>query len=207
MANGPTDRVGDVELRSLFGRAAEPVLGDVARLRIEVFREFPYLYDGTAEYEERYLRDYTRSEEALVVVARHAGVVIGVSTAMPLAMHSDDVLPPLRDAGFDPERVYYFGESVLHRDFRGRGLGHAFFDHREAAARRLGRFTHTAFCAVVRPEDHPNRPEGYRPNDAFWRARGYEKRDDIVATFRWKELGETEETPKPMVFWVRALDR
>lgn len=197
--------IGDVEVRSLFGTAALPYLGDVARLRIEVFREFPYLYDGTAEYEERYLRGYTANEEALVVVAQRGDEVIGVSTAMPLTMHSDDVLPPLRDAGFDPARVYYFGESVLRRDFRGRGLGHAFFDHREAAARRFGHYTHTSFCAVVRPDDHPRRPVDYRPNDAFWAGRGYVKRPDVVGTFAWKELDEDGETQKPMVFWVRAL--
>ena len=32
-----------------------PFLKDLARLRMEVFHDFPYLYDGTAEYEEKSL--------------------------------------------------------------------------------------------------------------------------------------------------------
>ena len=35
-----------VEIKSLSGIDATPYLDDLARLRIEVFRAFPYLYDG-----------------------------------------------------------------------------------------------------------------------------------------------------------------
>ena len=46
----------NVEIRRVSGRALPDYLEDVARLRIEVFRDFPYLYDGTVEYEEKYLQ-------------------------------------------------------------------------------------------------------------------------------------------------------
>ena len=48
----------------------------------------------------------------------------------------------------------------------------------------LGGFTHCAFCAVVRPPDHPLRPAGYVPLDAFWTARGYAKVEGVVARIR-----------------------
>ena len=89
--------------------------------------------------------------------------------------------------------------------YRGRGLGHAFFDAREAAGRRLG-FGKAAFCAVVRPADHPLRPEGYRPLDPFWERRGYRPVPGLTATFPWKDLGEARETAKPMQFWLRPLE-
>ena len=89
-------------------------------------------------------------------------------------------------------------------EYRGRGVGHAFFDAREAHARRLG-FTHSAFCAVRRPEDHPARPASHTPLDPFWRARGYAPLEGVIATFRWKDIGERGETPKPLQFWMRRL--
>ena len=58
-----------------------------------------------------------------------------------------------------------------------------FFDRREAQARSLGRFTHSAFCAVVRPPDHPLRPKDYVPLDAFWGRRGYDRADGMTAHF------------------------
>lgn len=191
-------------IQALNGPAAVPYLGDLAALRIEVFREFPYLYEGTLEYEQRYLKSYVDHARSVIVLARDGDRVVGASTALPLAEHGEDMAPVLARADVDPERVYYFGESVLRASYRGRGIGHAFFDQREAAAKQHG-FGITAFCAVIRPSDHPLRPAGYVPHDAFWQKRGYVKRDDIVASFAWRDLGETEETDKPMVFWVKEL--
>lgn len=193
-----------IAIDAFSGEAALPFLGDLATLRIEVFREFPYLYEGTLDYEQRYLRSYAACERGVIVVARDGERVVGASTAMPLSEHGEEAAPALAKAGIDPERVYYFGESVLRASYRGRRIGHAFFDHREVAAQRFG-FRIAAFCAVMRPEDHPLRPAGYVPHDAFWTKRGYVKRPDVVASFAWRDLGDTEETHKPMVFWVKEL--
>jgi GNAT superfamily N-acetyltransferase len=187
-----------------LGRAIETVLTDLAQLRITVFREFPYLYEGNLDYEAKYLRSYAASTESVVVVVREGSNIVGASTAMPLSQHSDAVAPPLERAGYAASEIYYLGESVLLPAFRGRGVGHRFFDEREAAARRFG-YRYTSFCAVVRPDDHPLRPKGYLPHDAFWQKRGYCKRPDIIAQFAWLDLGEREETQKPMTFWLKEL--
>ncbi|UTA50179.1 hypothetical protein MSS93_10440 [Deinococcus radiodurans] len=47
-----------------------PVLGEVARLRLSLFREFPYLYDGTEEAEAAHLQTYVQAPGALLVLAR-----------------------------------------------------------------------------------------------------------------------------------------
>ena len=54
----------------LHGRDIEPHIDEVARLRIAVFRDFPYLYDGTVEYEADYLSTYVRSADSLCVLVR-----------------------------------------------------------------------------------------------------------------------------------------
>jgi GNAT superfamily N-acetyltransferase len=93
---------------------------------------------------------------------------------------------------------------VLLPAYRGQGMGHRFFDLREDHARGLGR-THCAFCGVLRPDDHPLRPDGYLPLDGFWRKRGYAPVDGAVAHFRWKDIDRTEETDHALQFWMRAL--
>jgi len=100
--------------------------------------------------------------------------------------------------------VFYCAESVLLPRYRGRGVGRRFFDLREEYAVSQG-FTRTAFCAVMRPEDHPARPEGYTPLDAFWRGRGYKPMEGVVAEFSWKDLGDAHETVKPLQFWMKWL--
>ena len=42
-----------IRVERLTGAALAAALPDVARLRIAVFRAYPYLYDGDAAYEER----------------------------------------------------------------------------------------------------------------------------------------------------------
>jgi GNAT superfamily N-acetyltransferase len=193
-----------VRVQPVSGAQIERYLDELAALRIEVFREYPYLYDGTLDYERRYLRGYAASARSVVVLALDGERAVGAATALPLRDHSEDMTPVLGAAGFDLDRVYYFGESVLRASYRGRGIGHAFFDQRELAARRHG-FSIATFCAVQRADDHPRKPANYVPHDAFWRKRGYEPRPDITATFDWRDLDETEESPKSMMFWVREL--
>jgi hypothetical protein len=47
---------------------------------------------------------------------------------------------PFIAAGGNVDHIFYFGESVLLPQFRGMGIGHHFFDEREAAARAAGEF-------------------------------------------------------------------
>jgi GNAT superfamily N-acetyltransferase len=118
--------------------------------------------------------------------------------------HAEAFAEPFRARGHALADILYCGESVLLPAYRGRGVGHAFFDRREAHARALGR-RHVCFCAVIRAPDDPRRPRGYRPLDAFWRSRGYDPLDGVEASFAWREAGEAQETSHRMQFWMRAL--
>lgn len=191
-------------LRKLVGAEIAPAIPDLARLRIDVFRDYPYLYDGDEAYELGYLEHYARSDQALVVAAYDGDWLVGAATAAPLIDHAAAFSDALRDAGIDIHRTFYNGESVLLPRYRGQGIGHTFFDMREAHARALG-YSHICFCAVLRPQDHPLKPARYRPLDDFWNRRGYARVPGAVAQFAWKDVGEDGETEKPLQVWLRAL--
>ena len=195
----------NISVESLTGDAIKSVLPDLARLRIVVFRDWPYLYDGSLAYEEDYLAKFAAAKGAVCVVARDGDKIIGDSTGAPMIEHADEFGEPFKNAGYDISKIFYCGESVLLTSHRGFGLGHAFFDHREAQARKLGGFTHSTFCRVVRPDDHPLKPKDYLPLDGFWRKRGYAPADGIVATYNWKDVDQDEETVHRMQFWMKAL--
>ncbi|MGD9809803.1 MAG: GNAT family N-acetyltransferase [Sphingobium sp.] len=182
-------------------RAALPHL---AALRIAVFREWPYLYDGTEDYEAAYLAEFMAEAESVLVVAEVEGRTVGAATASPLSGQKAEFQAPFRARGMDAGHICYFGESVLLPDYRGQGIGHAFFDAREAAARRAGAGI-AAFCAVVRPDGHPLRPPAARDLHPFWCTRGYEPAEGLTCTFDWKDVDHSDETPHLMQFWLKRL--
>ncbi|MDH4869228.1 GNAT family N-acetyltransferase [Pseudomonas sp. BN515] len=196
-----------MQIRLLHGGAIAPHINDLARLRLTVFREFPYLYDGTLEYEARYLATYAESKESLFVLALDGERVVGASTGLPMADETEEFQRPFREQGWAPERIFYFGESVLLPEYRGSGLGVRFFAEREGYARRLARFDHCAFCAVERPADHPRRPPGYQPLNEFWARRGYRHHPELRTEYHWRDLDEDTESAKPMSFWLKELTR
>ena len=193
-----------ITVRTLAGADTGAHLSDLARLRIAVFAAFPYLYDGSEAYEAEYVREFAAEPGSVLVAAFDGDRVVGAATASPMAAQKAEFRAPLQARGYDTSAMFYFGESVLLPNYRGQGIGHAFFDHREAAA-RAARATHACFAAVVRPEDHPARPADYRPLDSFWRKRGYEPVPGLVTHLSWKDHGESPESAKPMRYWIRAL--
>jgi GNAT superfamily N-acetyltransferase len=192
-------------IQTVSGSDIEPYIDAIAELRITVFRAWPYLYAGSADYEREYLAHFRDSPRSVFVLALdEASTAVGCATGLPLADAHEEFRTPFEAAGYDIDEVYYFGESVLDPAWRGRGIGHAFFDQREAHARRLG-YSVTSFCAVMRSDDHPLRPADYRPLDGFWRKRGYAPVEGLTTTFAWQDLGDEAETDKPMQFWLRRL--
>lgn len=195
----------EVRIEPLAGVDLPRWLDGLARLRIEVFRDFPYLYDGSLDYEARYLRTYAETPGSVIVGAFAGERLIGAATALPLAGEPAPVTEPLRLAGYAIDRLFYFGESVLEKAWRGRGVGVRFFTEREAWARRSGDFSHAVFCAVIRPADHPLRPSDFVPLDAFWRRRGFAPIDGLTCAFGWKDIDQPAETDKPMAYWIKVL--
>ena len=191
-------------VRALSGGEIAQAIPLVASLRIAVFREWPYLYQGDLTYEEAYLAPYRDNPDAVLIGAYADNQLVGAATAMPLVGHDDNFAAAFGGSGFDPKAMFYCAESVLLPEFRGQGAGHAFFDLREKAAKDQG-FKHVTFCAVVRPQDHPERPANYRPLDSFWSGRGYRPLPGVTAKFDWKDLGEAENSTKSLQFWLRSF--
>lgn len=176
----------------------------LATLRIRIFREWPYLYEGDAAHEEEYLQEFLASDRATLVRARIGEEPVGIATASPLAGQPDSLIAPLVAAGVNIARSFYFGESVLLPAYQGRGIGHRFFDAREAAAREAGA-QYAIFCGVVRSDDDPRRPADARDLTPFWRKRGYAPIDGALCIMNWQEVGSTEKISHPMQFWMRVL--
>lgn len=179
----------------------------LAALRIKVFHDYPYLYDGNLAYEENYLKSYQHDEAIVVAVYDKKDVgdyLVGAATGSPMHLHAAEFAEPFKAQGYDIDSLYYCGESVLLSDYRGQGIGHLFFDEREKKAKSLGK-TWICFCSVMREDNHPLKPTGYRSLNGFWQKRGYKPLADVIARFSWKDVRQSQETEKSLQFWIKKL--
>lgn len=192
------------EIRTVYGADLLPYLEDLAVLRIIVFREYPYLYDGDLAYERTYLQNYATCPQCVTGLVFDGSKIVGATTAMPLSAADPEFSCPFRINSLPVDSYFYFGESVLLSEYRGMGYGSRFFDLREQTARSFD-FKSACFCVVDRPDDHPDKPTSYRPLDRFWHRRGFQKTDYLQCDFSWKELGQDKESSQTLTFWTKDL--
>ena len=188
-----------------IGKEIETVVPQLAAVRIEVFRDFPYLYEGSLAYESEYLKTYVNSDSVFLFVVFDDGKMVGATTCIPLVDETDEVKEPFELSGMNLDEIFYFGESILLKEYRGMGIGNRFFDEREKHATSFGNFRMTCFCAVERATDHPLRPNDYQPLDEFWKKRGYVKSGSLRSKFSWKDIDESEESGKTMIYWSKNI--
>lgn len=195
-----------LEFKKYIGAEIADAFDDLAQMRMDVFREFPYLYNGgDKEYELHYLQTYAESHRSMALTVYDEGTIIGATTCIPLKDETAEVRNPFENTGPAIENIFYFGESIVLKPYRGLGLGHRFFDEREAHARSFQEYKWTCFCAVNRGGNHPSQPPDYRPNDVFWNKRGYTKVTELTTFMSWVDVGEEQESEKLMEFWMREL--
>lgn len=194
-----------IHIQPFHGWQAELYIKELARLRMEVFRDFPYLYDGSMDYEESYLKTLIEAPNNLIVMAFKGSEVIGAATALPLEQEPENICLPVSRGGYDISKVYYLGESVIREPYRNKGLNTNFFKAAEQRAKDLGEFDFLAFCNLERATNHPAYPEDYAAPNEYWSSLGFQP-TDIVCQISWKDIYEDSESPKNLRFWIKSID-
>lgn len=186
------------------GAQAAGVIEDVAGLRLSVFREFPYLYDGRREDELGYLRHYAEAPDAFVITVTDSDAVVGAATGIPLCHELQELTDPFAGTPYAVEEIYYVGELLFYPAFRNRGLGLRLLALVEEQVRSLKSYRYLACATVVRPDDHPLRPVGYVPIDRFLGRTGFRILSGVVTSFTWTETDGVSRD-HPMQFWIKDL--
>jgi GNAT superfamily N-acetyltransferase len=190
----------------LSGDTARAVVDSLASLRLTIFREYPYLYDGKREDELTYVRIYADTADACVIVAEADGDVIGAATGIPLKNEDEQMLRAFVRSGIDTEERYYVGELLCYPEYRGKGLGTRLLARMETHVRSLERYRSLVCATVIRPDDDPSIPAGYISIRCFLDHHGFRMLPAVTAIFSWLETdGVVRE--HPMQFWIKELCR
>lgn len=187
----------------IYGNELIPYIEKLSHLRIKVFREFPYLYDGSLDYEKEYLKTYSSSKNSYVILVFDNEKLVGASTAILLKDADYEMKEPIIREGFKEDKVLYFGESILLKEYRGIGIGKKFFLLREKFAKGL-KVRHCCFYSVKRSLGHKLIPKTYRELSDFWDSQNFYK-SKISCEYEWKDIDKIVEDKKTMILWIKTL--
>ncbi len=181
--------------------AIEPYIDDIARLRIEIFREYPYLYEGDYPTEANYLRKFVDVRDTMAVLLEDDGAIAGALTGLPLRCEDPQtILAPW--AGEDIERHYYFSDALLLPAYRGHGYSTLLIDAAYRALREMGRYDTITLASIERTGVEP--PGGYRSVTELWQKLGFTATDK-VCMIPWLDTGDDTASEKPLRFWMRGM--
>ncbi len=193
-----------VSLKAFSGEGARPYLNQIAALRIDHYREFPYLYDGSFENEKRYLDPYFNSKNSKILLVFDLDKVVGFSNSLPLAEESDWLVKPFERADLKPSDYLYMSDFILKAPYRGKGLLRRFFEAHEKNAHING-CSKLAMMTVKREPSHPQRPEGYQPLDDMWRHFGMDVVPECEIVFLWNQVDTKKEEHNRLQVWSKTL--
>ncbi len=194
----------EITLQLLTGAAIADALDDVATLRLDIFPEYPYLYDGRREDELEYLGTYAGAPDACVMLARDGHKVVGAATGMPLIHEDAPLLDAFAGTSFPLDEAYYVGELLFRPGYRNSGLGRKLLAELESHVRSLGRYRTLTCATVERPDDHPLRPRDYIPITRFLARTGFVRLPGVTTHFIWRETDGVKRD-HPMQLWSKDL--
>jgi len=196
--------IKEISEQLLTGTAIAGVLDDLATLRLEIFPEYPYLYQGRREDELKYLGTYAEAPDACVILAYDGNTIVGAATGMPLIHEDAQMLDAFAGTAFPLNEAYYVGELLFRPAYRNCGLGRKLLDRLESHVRSLGRYRRLTCATVERPDDHPLRPRDYIPITRFLARTGFVRLSGVTTSFMWREIDGVKRD-HPMQFWNKAL--
>jgi ribosomal protein S18 acetylase RimI-like enzyme len=171
------------------GTEIAPFLDELAQARIKQFRYYPYLYEGSIEYEKAYLEHYITNKDTLMLAAFDEDKMVGFVTGIPLMSTAEivhDAENKFAKVGFDANKLYYLGEVIIMPQYRNYGIGHKFVKPMEKKIIELG---YEGSCGLIvdRPDDHPLRPKNFPNLELYAKSFGYVR------------VGITSELPWPTI--------
>jgi len=182
-----------IHIQQLSGREILPYLRSLARLRVEVFRQSFCNEFREFDQEYAYLKKHVEAKESIAILVFSNTTLVGASTGLPLDTEDEKIQKPLKEQGYDPSRIFYLTESVLLKEFRGRGITHHFYEMRERHAKQKKRFS---LICLTYPEKIS---EDFPSLLHFWRKRGYVHHPDLylVSSHKGKGMKKT--------YWIKSV--
>jgi GNAT superfamily N-acetyltransferase len=197
----------EYRIEIFVGTQMEKIIPFWAHQVLTVFREYPYLYDGTTDEGIAYCKEVMGYKDAAIAVAYRDEKPVGFLSGASFVNFEDHFgnTTGFKAADLDAATFYYFAEVIVLPEYRGQGLSKQLFQRLEAWAVNRG-YTNGCFISESH-EVHPLKPRNYKENDALWRSLEYEK-SNISVTYNWNTIqpdGSSRKQDHIIPYWMKQL--
>lgn len=177
----------------------------VISMRMAIFKEWPYLYVGDRKTEVEYITPYVKSSNSCLVIAKKEGKIVGLVTGLPLAEMDEYFTAPFTQASIPIQSIFYLGEILLLKEFRGARIGYQMYKSFEDRVREWPRFTDIAILRMQYSQNSPKKPKDYKPLDEFWKRLGYVENSNLFLNISYQEIGDETKTNHPFFYSLKSL--
>lgn len=160
----------------------KPYLRLLSQMRLNEYKEFPYLYVGDME-EDFANTNYFTFAEGILVIAFQGEMVAGMYSGMPMRTPSSflrDCSLRLAAQGVDISKCFYASDLIVNPPFKKQGIGVQLLKRFFQEVKEMGYNTMMGVTAL-RPPDHPLRPKNYFDSDLIWEKYGYQKSSLVLS--------------------------
>lgn len=197
-------------VRLVTGKELIHLTDFIARQRVECYKGYPYLYDGTIEGQRQELAWYFSIAQVAVVVAYFDQTPVACVSGIPLTPYMDhhfaDFAHICNINGIDANKHYHIAEVEVLPEHRGHGLVRSMIEKLESYAKDLG-FSCISLASESH-EHHPLKPKDYRDADSMWQKLGFNKTDMFIH-FSWETTqlqGPSKMQDHAMSYWMKQLN-
>ncbi len=193
------------------GDHLEQLIPEIAKARLELFKEFPYLYEGTYENESKYLKDFACNPKSIILTAHEGDKLIAFVTATAVESGfelTEAIKDLMQGQGIDTGKYFYISEMMVYPEFRSFELQNKLKKDIENYALK-NNYSKTCFLSVFRENDHPLRPERYKEVSRLWKFNKYHK-TEISTEFEWNTVQKDSESKlmnNRLDLWEKELTR
>lgn len=193
-----------MEFQIVTGQQFQQHINTIAALRILIFKEYPYLYDGDIQTEMDYLKSYSKSKNSVLIIVKDKQKVIGAVIGIPLAEADEIILPPFAQ-NQSIHSIFYLGEILLLKEYRGKGIGYQMYRMFEDLVRQKKQYHKIAIAEVIRDQHDPRKPKNYISVHKLLERLGYVKHPEMVILASYKEVDSTGKIPHSLVYSFKDL--
>jgi hypothetical protein len=195
-----------ITLKAFTGPEAFYYWQELVPLVVEVYKEYPYLYDCKMEADWMLYfkqRTFLHSSLSNVLIIFDNEKVIGFSYSIPLNEEVEIIQHDFLKNNAITRNYLYIGDTLISPYYQGKGLIKKIIASHEEHAQKIV-CSSLVLVAIDRPENYCSKPSDYRSLDSLWDYLGFQK-NGMKVYESWLQVDTKKVEDNVQSIWIKKL--